>query len=112
MVIIKRVYDQPEKKDGYRIFIDRLWPRGMRKDALHYDIWLKDIAPSSSLRTWFGHKPERFAEFTKRYKAELKENVALNELKQLCKGHKNICLLIAAKDAAHNHALVVKEILK
>ena len=70
------------------------WLRGMRKDALHYDGWIKDIDPSHSLRTWFGHKPERFAEFAKRYKAELKENAALDELKQLYRKHKiSACLL-------------------
>ena len=68
MVKIKRVYEKPSKEDGWRLLVDRLWPRGMKKEAAHLDVWMKDVGPSDALRKWFGHKPEKWSEFQKRYR--------------------------------------------
>lgn len=110
MIRLKRAYDAPEASDGYRVLVDRLWPRGVRKTQLHLDSWDKDIAPSPALRNWFGHDPKKWVEFKKRYKAELRgKKPALRELK---KSAKRITLVYGAKDEAHNHALVLKEALE
>ena len=112
MVInIKRVYEKPTQEDGTRILVDRLWPRGLTKEKAGVDVWLKEIAPSTALRQWFGHDPVKWAEFKKRYHEELKKNPAqvslLNE--QTKKGA--ITLVYGAKDEKHNEALVLKELL-
>lgn len=107
MIKIKRVYEPAERGDGYRVLVDRLWPRGLKKEAADLDMWLKDIAPSPALRTWFGHKPERFAEFSKKYKAELKANPAVAQLRALAGEHKTVTLLYGARDTEHNHAVVL-----
>jgi uncharacterized protein YeaO (DUF488 family) len=108
---IKRVYEKPEKSDGIRILVDRLWPRGLTKEKAGIDLWLKDIAPSTELRKWFGHDPEKWKEFRKRYSAELKKNEEqLSLLKdQVKKG--SVTLVYGAKDEEHNEALVLKELL-
>lgn len=106
-ISIKRIHDNPLETDGYRVLIDRLWPRGISKEKALLDLWLKDIAPSSELRTWFGHKPERFAEFTARYEAELESNVAVAQLKNIHKEHPVVTLLYAAHDPNINHAQVL-----
>lgn len=111
MVKIKRIYEQPEKSDGYRILVDRLWPRGMSKEKAAYDEWLKDVAPSNDLRKWFGHKPERFNEFKERYIAELMDNPTFEKLKGIAKSHKVVTLLYAAHDKEHNEALLLQEFL-
>jgi len=109
-VMLKRVYDPPEKADGERVLVDRLWPRGLTKVKAKVDLWLKDVAPSDELRKWFGHEPEKWTEFKKRYRAELKNNPALSELQELsCQG--DITLVYAAKDQLHNEAVVLKQIL-
>ena len=106
---IKRVYEKPEKEDGKRILVDRLWPRGLTKERASIDLWLKDIAPSTELRKWFNHDPAKWKEFQKRYELELennKEQVSiLNELFK--KG--TVTLVYGAKDRDHNEALVLKE---
>lgn len=107
MISIKRIYDEPSEKDGYRVLVDRLWPRGVSKQKAALDAWLKDIAPSSELRTWFGHKSERLSEFTVRYEAELESNLAVAELKDIIKEHKSVTLLYAAHDPSINHAQVL-----
>lgn len=110
MVKIKRVYENPEDGDGIRILVDRLWPRGLTKEKASVDLWLKDIAPSTELRKWFGHDPEKWNEFRKRYLAELNENkksVAMLK-EQLTKG--DVTLIFGAKDEEHNEALVLKEL--
>lgn len=112
MLKIKRVYEEPQKSDGYRILIDRLWPRGVSKEKAAVNIWLKDVAPSSELRTWFGHDPKRFAEFATRYRAELKGNPAVKELRHLLKEHVSATLLYGARDQAHNHAQVLLKFLQ
>ena len=107
-VRIKRVYDEPAADDGERILVDRLWPRGVSKAEAHIDLWLKEVAPSADLRRWFGHKPERWAEFQKRYLAELAGNPALEELRRLARG-KPTTLLYGAKDEIHNQARVLAD---
>ena len=109
---IKRAYDPPSRSDGKRILVDRLWPRGVKKEALALDGWMKEIAPSPELRTWFGHKPERFEEFRKRYRAELKKHPELvAELRGLAKAG-TLTLVYGARDEVHNGAVVVKEVVK
>jgi uncharacterized protein YeaO (DUF488 family) len=108
-VTIKRAYAPPSPKDGTRILVDRLWPRGLSKAKATLDSWNKDVAPSPALRKWFGHKPERFAQFAKRYRAELKDNPALDQLRHL-KG--KLTLIYAARDPAVNHAVVLAKVLK
>jgi uncharacterized protein YeaO (DUF488 family) len=108
--VIKRAYEPPSGKDGIRILVDRLWPRGLRKDAAALDLWAKDLAPTPSLRQWFDHRPERFAEFKRRYRDELKGNRAIPEvLGQI--GKAKATLLYAARDPAVNHAVVLAEFL-
>jgi uncharacterized protein YeaO (DUF488 family) len=109
---IKRVYDDKSDDDGYRVFIDRLWPRGVKKEDAHFDEWLKDLAPSTELRKWFDHDSERFEEFKKRYKKELEEHKEeLDKLRNRAKS-KKITLLYAAKDKEMNNAVVMKEVLE
>lgn len=112
MVAIKRIYEPTEKQDGFRILVDRLWPRGISKEEAKLDLWLKDIAPSDELRQWFGHDPVKWEEFEKRYRAELKEKKNfLDQLQaQVDKGH--VTLLFAAKDTEHNNAVVLKSLLE
>jgi len=111
-VKIKRVYEKPDKEDGLRILVDRLWPRGLTKEKAGADLWLKDIAPSTQLRKWFGHDPEKWEEFKKRYSSEIKENKkSLSLLKEQIKKH-SVTLLYGAKDEEHNEALVLKNYLK
>ena len=107
---IKRVYEPASPKDGTRVLVDRLWPRGLKKSDAHVAVWMKDVAPSPGLRTWFHHDPERFAEFRRRYTTELKANPALGELRKLGKG-KAVTLLYAAHDPQVNHALVLQSAL-
>ena len=112
MIKIKRIYEKPTKEDGWRVLVDRLWPRGMRKEAAHIDVWLKDIAPSDSLRKWFGHDPEKWGEFQKRYRNELaKEKELVTELKKMEKQHGTITLLFGAKDEEHNQAVALASLL-
>lgn len=108
---IKRVYEEPDKGDGKRILVDRLWPRGLTKAKATVDLWLKDIAPSTELRKWFGHESSRWEEFKKLYRAELKgkdEQVSLLK-RQVKKGA--VTLVYGAKDEEHNEAIVLKEFL-
>jgi uncharacterized protein YeaO (DUF488 family) len=109
---IKRVYDPASDDDGERVLVDRLWPRGLRKEEAAWSLWLKDVAPTPELRTWFGHDPARFAEFAHRYRAELAANEgAVEPLDKLLR-HGRVTLLYAAHDAEHNHALVLAEYLR
>jgi len=108
---IKRVYEKAEK-DEYRILVDRLWPRGLTKERAAIDLWLKEIAPSSELRKWFGHDPEKFLEFHARYVEELAQNPAVATLSNLLTQHKNVALVYAAKSEDINHAVVLKEFME
>jgi len=107
---IKRVYEPAAAADGIRVLVDRLWPRGMKKSAAELAFWMKDLAPSPRLRLWFDHRPERFAEFSHRYRAELKGNSQLLELRKLGKS-KRVTLLYGARDPGVNHAVVLQRVL-
>lgn len=115
-VNIKRVYEDAEKSDGIRILVDRIWPRGVSKEAASLDAWEKEVAPSDELRKWFDHDPDKYETFKKEYKKEMEENAeqkeSLNHLKKWTKEHnKNITLVYGAKDEKYNQAAVLKEIL-
>lgn len=105
---IKRVYDDAEDSDGYRILVDRIWPRGMTKAAARVDEWLKEAGPSTELRKWFGHVPERFDEFASRYREELHAGSALERLKEAAGEHDVVTLVYSAKDTLHNQAVVLR----
>jgi len=106
-VSIKRVYEHPESSDGYRVLVDRLWPRGIAKANASVDLWLREIGPSNELRKWFGHVPERFAEFAAKYRAELDDNAAVQELRDVVASHDTVTLVYSAKDEEHNQAVVL-----
>ena len=108
---IKRVYEPPAVSDGIRVLIDRLWPRGVKKSAERLDYWMKEVAPTSELRRWFAHRPERFAKFSRLYVAELSGNPAVKELRRLGMG-KTVTLVYAARDPTVNHALVLQSVLQ
>ena len=109
-VRIRRAYDPPEEADGFRILVDRLWPRGLRRDGAWIDLWLKEVAPSNALRQWFGHDPDRWTEFRTRYRAELRGSSALESLRAEAVRHRRVTLLFGARDVAHNNAVVLREI--
>ena len=109
---IKRAYERPARGDGVRVLVDRIWPRGVAKVEAKIDEWRKEIAPSTSLRKWFGHDPARWAEFKSRYFAELKkEHHSLEELRTLAKS-KTVTLIFSARDEAHNQAVALQEYLE
>jgi uncharacterized protein YeaO (DUF488 family) len=108
---IKRIYEPAETADGYRILVDRLWPRGVSRDQAALDLWLKDVAPSPELRTWWDHDPARLDEFSERYQAELSDNPAVAELEDARGRHDPVTLLYAAHDPEVNHARVLKSYL-
>jgi uncharacterized protein YeaO (DUF488 family) len=111
MIRLKRVYADPSPQDGLRVLVDRLWPRGLTKERAAVDLWLKDVAPSTELRQWFGHDPAKWKGFQARYRKELRENNdSFSLLKQKCKGH-TVTLLYGARDEEHNEAMVLKVIL-
>jgi len=109
---LKRVYDKPAKADGRRVLVDRIWPRGLKKKEARVDEWLKELAPGTGLRKWFGHDPVRWNEFKKRYSAELDDQ--RERVKQLAgeASKRTVTLLFAAKDTEHNNAVALKEHLK
>jgi len=112
MIKIKRIYDPVSRDDGRRILVDRLWPRGLRKEEAKIHEWLKEIAPSDELRKWFGHDPARWQEFRQKYSAELAKNSELLERLRAEAGKGVITLLFAAKDVTHNNAVVLKELIE
>jgi uncharacterized protein YeaO (DUF488 family) len=113
MITIKRAYETPKEDDGYRILVDRLWPRGVSKEKAKLDLWMKDIAPSNELRKWFGHDPDRWEEFKTKYLSEIEENMELiKELKEIVQYNDNVTLVYSAKDEVHNNAAVILELLK
>jgi len=108
---IKRVYETPSGEDGCRILIDRLWPRGLTKEKAQVDLWLKEISPSADLRKWFGHDPEKWPEFRKKYKAEINNNAEASQvLKNEIKKNEKVTLVYSAKDEEHNDAVVLLEV--
>ena len=111
---LKRVYEAPEESDGYRILTDRLWPRGISKEKAALDKWAKDMAPSPELRKWFGHDPEKYEEFRKKYRKELEENPEREDFLNLVKDklkEGRVTLLFGAKDKEHNQAVVLRDFL-
>src|SRR5579884_4408858 len=112
MFKLKRAYDAPSHGDGARYLIDRLWPRGVKKDALKIEGWVKDVAPSDALRKWFNHDPEKWDEFQRRYFAELnKKPEALTPLEESAKPGKTITLVYGARDTEHNNAVALRSYL-
>jgi uncharacterized protein YeaO (DUF488 family) len=112
-VVLKRVYDTPDKSDGCRILVDRLWPRGLSKERANVDLWLKEAAPSVRLRKWFKHDRARWGEFKKRYRKELNtKREAVSELKRIVEQNKIVTLLFAASDIEYNNAVALKSILR
>jgi uncharacterized protein YeaO (DUF488 family) len=112
MIKLKRAYGKPAKDDGERILVERLWPRGVTKAKAKLDLWLKDVAPSTELRKWFGHDPDRWIEFRQRYRKELKQKADQIKLLRRKAREGTITLIYAARDEAHNGALVLKQFLQ
>jgi uncharacterized protein YeaO (DUF488 family) len=113
MINIKRAYEKPANEDGWRVLVDRLWPRGMTKQAAQVDVWMKDVAPSDALRKWFGHEPEKWDEFQKKYRSELaKKKELVVELRKMAKEHRTLTLLFGARDEKHNQAVVLADVLR
>jgi uncharacterized protein YeaO (DUF488 family) len=113
MLRTKRVYEKPAKEDGWRVLVDRLWPRGMKKEAAKIDIWMREVAPSEGLRKSFCHDVRKWPEFQKRYRAELqKKKELLAEMKKMEKEHGMLTLLFGTKDERHNQAVVLAEVMK
>jgi uncharacterized protein YeaO (DUF488 family) len=112
MIQVKRVYEDYADTDGYRILVDRLWPRGLSKERAHVDEWVKEIAPSNELRKWFHHDPARFAEFKTRYQHELQEKKDLLAAIKKRAQHQRVTLLYGAKDETNNQAQVLLALLK
>ena len=108
----RRIYEPADKSDGYRVLVDRLWPRGVSKERAALDTWAKEVAPSTELRQWFGHVPERFPEFVKRYTSELANNPALAAYEAEWKKHPTVTLLFGARDETHNEAIVLQQYLE
>lgn len=108
---LKRAYEPAAPDDGKRILVDRLWPRGVSKESAALDDWMKDVAPSTELRRWFGHNPARWAEFQRRYRAELRQHGAeLDRIRSLAKKH-TVTLVYSAHDEEHNDAVVLRDVL-
>ncbi len=113
MVRIKRVYEEAAKEDGYRVLVDRLWPRGMKKEQANIDAWMREVAPSDALRKSFCHDVKKWPDFQKRYRAELKKKPdLLAELRRKEKEHGTLTLLFGSRDPEHNQAVVLAETLK
>ncbi len=113
-ILLKRVYEPPDPSDGERILVERLWPRGVSKESAHLDEWLKNVAPSPELRRWFGHDPERWDEFRRRYEAELQapeKQTLLTELAEKAR-HGPVTFVFAARDVEHNAAVVLKDMVE
>ncbi len=112
-VKVKRVYDAEESSDGFRVLIDKLWPRGMKKENLHYDFWATDITPSTHLREWYHQDEEKhWEEFKKKYTEELTKSAAMENFINKVKGKQSVILLYASKNAMHNHALILQKYLE
>ena len=112
MILIKRAYEPSEASDGYRIYIDRLWPRGLSHETFHYDLWDKQLAPSTELREWFHTDPDKlWDEFVLKYKAELDANPAFTGFLKIVAQHPVVTLLYSSHDTLHNNAVVLKEVI-
>lgn len=111
MIQLKRVYEKPARKDGMRILVDRLWPRGLTKERAAVELWLKDVAPSTELRKWFGHDPQKWKTFQTRYRRELREKKDALALLKKESSDNTVTLVYGARDEEHNEALVLKMVL-
>jgi uncharacterized protein YeaO (DUF488 family) len=111
-IAIKRVYEAPAEGDGYRVLIDRLWPRGLTKEAVAMDVWAKELAPSTELRKWFGHDPALWDEFRQRYAAELTESASVWQALARRSAQEPVTLLYGARDEAHNDAVALKALME
>lgn len=112
VIKVKRIYETPAKGDGCRVLVDRLWPRGMKKEDAHIDEWAKDLSPSTELRKWYDHTPDLWSEFSRKYKAELNKNEAVPGFVEGHEDKKTITLLYGAKSEEYNHALVLQKYLE
>jgi uncharacterized protein YeaO (DUF488 family) len=113
MIRIKRIYDPATKEDGFRILVDRLWPRGIKKETAKIDLWLKEVAPSGELRKWFSHDPEKWEEFKKKYSKELAaKQELLKEIRRIEKEKGTVTLLYSARDEEHNNAVTLRGVLE
>lgn len=110
LISLKGVYEPPRTSDGVRVLVDRLWPRGLSRAEARIDLWIREIAPSEALRTWFDHRPNRWAEFSRRYRDELNDNPVLGRLRAYCQGRK-VTLVFAARDRARNNAVVLADLM-
>ena len=108
---IRRVYDTPSDDDGYRVLVDRLWPRGVSRDRARLDEWRKDLAPTAQLRAWWSDDPARMAEFARRYRHELDQNAAVGDVEAMVRDHDRVTLLYGARDPHLNHAAVLRDYL-
>lgn len=112
MIKLKRAYEPPEKEDGFRVLVDRVWPRGLKREALALDLWLKEIAPSTQLRKWFGHDPAKWPDFCERYQAELKEKKEAVDLLKEKRASGTLTLVFSARDTEHNNAVALRKYLE
>jgi uncharacterized protein YeaO (DUF488 family) len=112
MIKLKRAYEKPEKDDGMRILVERLWPRGVSKQQAKIDLWLKDVAPSIELRKWFAHDPSRWAEFRRRYKVELKQKQELIKLLKTKAHEGRVTFIFGARDVKENSAVVLRDVVQ
>jgi uncharacterized protein YeaO (DUF488 family) len=113
MIRLKRVYDPPAREDGFRILVERLWPRGISKEHARIDLWLKDAGASSELRTWFGHDPEKWEEFRRRYFGEMRQRPeVVKALREAIGKEGTVTFVFAARDAEHNNAVALREFLE
>ena len=112
MIKLKRAYEEPSKDDGFRVLVDRLWPRGIKKENLALDLWMKDVAPSPELRKWFGHDPAKWEQFCERYMAELQEKKDLIDFLRQKSEEGTVTLVYGARDKEHNGAVVIKLFLE
>ncbi|MDR7514965.1 MAG: DUF488 family protein [Armatimonadota bacterium] len=114
MLRVRRVYEPPEPQDGFRVLVDRLWPRGLSKEAARVDLWARELAPSDRLRRWFGHDPVKWEEFRRRYREELSRSPARELVQQLAERarHGTVTLVFGARDERHNNAVVLAEVLQ
>jgi len=114
-IYLKRVYEQPSKKDGFRVLVDRLWPRGVSREKANVDAWIKDVGPSSHLRQWFQHDPKKFSSFKQAYLEELKhgqQRLAFEQLKRIVQEEDVVTFIFASKETTYNHVVILKEIIQ
>lgn len=109
---MKRAFERPAPSDGVRVLVDRLWPRGQRKEQLAIDLWLKDLAPSDALRRWYGHEPDRWASFAEKYRAELSQHADVVRVLDELRRRGRVTLLYGARDRARNNAIVLRDVLE